>query len=114
MANPNEPHDLPHDLPHDPSHDLPRRDFLRLAGLGAGAVIAGGVTATDALAQPTPPATSPRAGRARPPSPATAVGAGVWGTWIANHLPQTPAPTTIAVEDGRARPARGLIAAGVA
>lgn len=77
--------------PHDPRPDrsgadpeLPRRDFLRLAGLGSGAVLTGALGAGDALAQAAPVGRPAR--RARPSTSAIVVGAGVWGTWIAHHL----------------------------
>lgn len=80
------------ELPETPGHaadaaaaatDLPRRDFLRLAGVGTGALLAGGLAAVPAAgAQGTPVLR----GRARPSSHVIVVGAGAWGTWISYHL----------------------------
>lgn len=65
---------------------VPRRDFLRLAGLGTGALLAGGLHPTTAAAadlvdpQPlTPP-------RARASSHVIVVGAGSWGAFTALNL----------------------------
>lgn len=69
--------------------DLARRDFLRLAGAGTGALIAGGLSATDAGAAElaaAPLAAAPRRRGAGPTSTAIVVGAGAWGTWVAYHL----------------------------
>ena len=72
--------------------DLPRRDFLRMAGVGTGAILSGlGATPLDAQspAQGTRPAPAPRgaaAARARPSSHIIVVGAGAWGAWTAWHL----------------------------
>lgn len=64
---------------------LPRRDFLRLAGAGAGFMLAG-------CAPPVAFASAPARGieRGRGPSPSSShvviVGAGAWGGWTAYHL----------------------------
>ena len=64
---------------------LPRRDFLRLAGAGAGFMLAG-------WAPPVACASAPARGieRGRGPSPSSShvviVGAGAWGGWTAYHL----------------------------
>ncbi len=63
-----------------------RRDFLRLAGLGTGALLVGAVpTATDALV-PAAAAPQPAPGRARASSHIVVVGAGAWGAFTAWHL----------------------------
>lgn len=68
---------------------LRRRDFLRVAGAGTGALLAGGLDPTPLEASERPPlpaAHASRAGRARATASAVIVGAGAWGTWIAHHL----------------------------
>lgn len=67
--------------------ELPRRDFLRLAGLGTGAILSG-VAAAPVAASPidAKPAPTIRAGRARPSGHVIVVGAGAWGAFISTHL----------------------------
>ena len=62
-----------------------RRDFLRLAGLGTGALLAGGSPAT-AAAQLATELADPRPTRARASSHVIVVGAGAWGAFTAWHL----------------------------
>lgn len=85
------------DSPEHPDRDpfapeLPRRDFLRLAGAGTGALIAGGLAATPALAAELPSVM--RQGKARATSHVIVVGAGAWGTWISYHLRKSGARVT--------------------
>jgi sarcosine oxidase len=71
--------------PADPT--VPRRDFLRLAGLGTGALLAGGAHAT-AAAQAVSQLAVPDAPRvnARASSHVIVVGAGAWGAFTAWEL----------------------------
>lgn len=73
--------------PADAADDLPRRDFLRLATLGAGAVLAGAAPlALEAQERPTFPVRTGRGRRAGPTMHVVVVGGGVWGVNIARHL----------------------------
>lgn len=67
---------------------LARRDFVRLAGLGAGGALAGIAPLAAAAAQPsaTFPVHAPRRGRPRPIGHVVVIGAGCWGGFIAWHL----------------------------
>ncbi len=80
-----------------PSNDLPRRDFLRLAGLGTGALLSTGLVPASASAQ----GTTSRAG-ARPSSHVVVVGAGVWGTWISWNLRRAGTRVTLVDQYGPA------------
>jgi len=73
--------------PHDsPADGLPRRDFLRLAGLGAGAVLSG-VASLPLEAQQAPSPFPVRGrGRPRPTGHVIVVGAGAWGAFISWNL----------------------------
>ena len=64
--------------------ELPRRDFIRLAGLGTGALLSGVAPATVEAQQGFAPAA--RRGRAGPSSHVIVVGAGAWGAFISWHL----------------------------
>lgn len=91
------------DVPPAGAHerDFHRRDFLRLAGVGTGAVLAGGLALPDAAAAAAAGAGVPRPGavatgkRARATSSVVVVGAGVWGTWTAYHLRRQGADVTM-------------------
>ena len=75
------------DFRDDAAGELPRRDFLRLAGLGTGALLAGVSVPLDAQQAATPyPVAPARRGRARASSHVVVVGAGAWGAFIAWHL----------------------------
>ncbi len=66
---------------------LPRRDFLRLSGLGAGAILASGQPVAAAAAALTDlAAPRPAPGRASASSHIIVVGAGAWGAFTAWHL----------------------------
>ncbi len=72
---------------------LPRRDFLRMAGVGAGALLASGCASI--------PAAAPARG-IEPPRRASngvghvvVIGAGAWGVWTAYHLRQRGAKVTL-------------------
>jgi glycine/D-amino acid oxidase-like deaminating enzyme len=82
----------------DPSlPELPRRDFLRLAGVGTGALLSG-IGAPDLAAQGAPV----RRMRARPSSHVVVVGAGAWGAWISWHLRQAGSRVTMIDQYGAA------------
>lgn len=89
------------DAPSDSSTELKRRDFLRLAGLGAGAIASAAVLPTSAAA-------ASRAARspARAPALTTArvvvVGAGVWGASTALELARRGAQVTLLDQYGPA------------
>lgn len=73
---------------------LPRRDFLRVAGLGGGALLAGGLGAAPLDARPV------GAARGRASSTVLVVGAGAWGVWIAHHLRARGADVTVVDQYG--------------
>lgn len=64
---------------------LPRRDFLRVAGVGAGALLAGCAPPAPFNAVPAPGIDPKRAG-ARRDQHVIVIGAGAWGGWTAYHL----------------------------
>ncbi|HEY4100941.1 MAG TPA: FAD-dependent oxidoreductase [Gemmatimonadales bacterium] len=71
---------------------LPRRDFLKAAGLGAGALIAGSTTALEAEAAPkrrTFPSVTPPSFRV------IVIGAGAFGGWTSYHLRHLGAHVTM-------------------
>jgi glycine/D-amino acid oxidase-like deaminating enzyme len=76
---------------------LPRRDFLRVAGLGAGALLAGAsATACAPAATAFTPATGvlpPRQSRGE--GHVVIIGAGAWGGWTALHLRRRGARVTL-------------------
>ena len=77
---------------------IPRRDFLRLAGLGAGALLAttgcasGG---TFAHATPVRGIEKPRRSRDSGVGHVVVIGAGAWGSWTAYHLRERGARVTL-------------------
>jgi glycine/D-amino acid oxidase-like deaminating enzyme len=74
------------DAPESLESTVARRDFLRLAGLGTGALITGGLpvsAAAESLAATSPITTQ---GRARATSHVIVVGAGAWGAFTSWHL----------------------------
>jgi glycine/D-amino acid oxidase-like deaminating enzyme len=77
--------------------ELRRRDFLRLAGLGAGALVSGGVLPDVAAAAS--PSTLPRSLAS---SRVVVVGAGVWGTSTALELARRGARVTLLDQYGPA------------
>ncbi len=80
------PTDVPASPP-DLTDPLARRDFVRLAGIGAGALLAG-VAPLAAAAQTNAayPVRAPGRARLRPIGHVVVVGAGAWGGFIAWHL----------------------------
>lgn len=70
--------------------ELPRRDFLRLAGLGTGALLSGvtpvEIDAQQAALPTSTQTTAVRSGRARASGHVIVVGAGAWGSFISWHL----------------------------
>jgi glycine/D-amino acid oxidase-like deaminating enzyme len=72
-------------LPQTSAEDLPRRDFLRVAG-SAGLLLAGGCAPPMAFANA--PAKGIERGRGATPSSShvVVIGAGAWGGWTAYHL----------------------------
>ncbi|MCC7054608.1 MAG: FAD-dependent oxidoreductase [Gemmatimonadaceae bacterium] len=88
---------------HDPlGTPVPRRDFLRLAGLGTGALLAGGLPATAGAAAGPAPATTMGAGRARASSHVIVVGAGAWGAFTALNLRRAGHRVTLVDQYGAA------------
>lgn len=75
------------DDPHRPGAGLPRRDFLRVAGLGAGAVLAG--STVPAAAASASPARAAASGRV------IVVGAGIWGSFTALELARRGTQVTL-------------------
>ncbi len=84
------------------SADLRRRDFLRVAGAGAGALLVGGLDPAALGAQAAAPSAVARRSAARPTGKVVIVGAGVWGTWIAYHLRQEGVDVTLVDQYGPA------------
>lgn len=92
---------------------LPRRDFLKVAGAGAGAMLLGGAGAAEAKT-PNPKAT--RSVRSSSASPEIVViGAGLWGSFTAYHLRRMGANVTVvdAYGPGNARATSGDETRGV-
>jgi len=77
--------------------ELQRRDFLRLAGLGAGALLTG-VGVTELGAQR--PATPSSGGAIRRSTRVVVIGAGVWGTSTALELARRGASVTLVDQYG--------------
>ena len=89
------------DEPLDPA--VPRRDFLRLAGLGTGALLAGSLPSRVAAAA-VPALVTPRAtgGRASASSHVVVVGAGAWGAFTSWHLRRSGHRVTLIDQYGAA------------
>jgi hypothetical protein len=83
------------DLSEDPTA-LPRRDFLKLAGVGAGALLTSGCASAGAFAAAAPVRGIER-GRAKDGGVGhvVVIGAGAWGGWTAYHLRQRGARVTL-------------------
>ena len=81
--------------------DIDRRDFLRLAGVGAGALLATGCAAT-LPATPVAGLVPTRRRRGDGAGHVVVVGAGAWGGWTAYHLRQRGARVTLIDQYGPA------------
>lgn len=81
----------------DHAADVARRDFLRLAGLGAGALLTSSAVPAALAAQ-----VSTRPARAGASSHVIVVGAGVWGTFTALNLARSGARVTVVDQYGSA------------
>ncbi|MFM9013777.1 MAG: hypothetical protein ACKORK_09435, partial [Gemmatimonadota bacterium] len=68
--------------------ELPRRDFLRIAGAGTGALLAGAALTPDALDAQSQPPRGIRRRFGRASGHVAVVGAGAWGAFTAYHLRQ--------------------------
>lgn len=75
---------------------LPRRDFLRIAGVGAGALFTSGCASAGAFASAAP-VRGIESGRAKDGGvgQVVVIGAGAWGGWTAYHLRQRGARVTL-------------------
>ena len=92
---------------------LPRRDFLKVAGAGAGAMLLGGASTAEAN---TPKPNATRSVRSASASPEIVViGAGLWGSFTAYHLRRMGANVTVvdAYGPGNARSTSGDETRGV-
>jgi len=88
--------DRPPDAPDDALDAMPRRDFLRLAGLGTGALLATGCATGGTLSSAAPAiGLEPKGPRDRDVGHVVVVGAGAWGGWTAYHLRQRGARVTL-------------------
>lgn len=89
---------------HDPlDPTVPRRDFLRIAGLGAGALLAGALPATAAAESVAGLAASePTRGRARASMHVIVIGAGSWGAFASLELRKAGHKVTLIDQYGAA------------
>ena len=79
-----------------PAEGLARRDFLRMAGVGAGALLAGGCATGNSFITTHPAAGITRsAPRDRGVGHVVVIGAGAWGSWTAYHLRDRGARVTL-------------------
>ena len=74
---------------------LPRRDFLRLAGVGAGAFLAAGCAPPAAFSAAPAPGVQPGKARSGNSQHIVVIGAGAWGGWTAYHLRARGARVTL-------------------
>lgn len=75
---------------------MPRRDFLRIAGVGAGSLIAAGCASGGAFANALPVSGIDRkASRDKGVGHVVVIGAGAWGGWTAYHLRARGAQVTL-------------------
>jgi NADPH-dependent glutamate synthase beta subunit-like oxidoreductase len=89
---------------HDPlDTTVPRRDFLRIAGLGTGALLAGGLPST-AAAESLASLDAPQviAGKARASMHVIVVGAGSWGAFTSLELRKAGHKVTLIDQYGAA------------
>jgi len=73
---------------------LPRRDFLKVAGVGAGAALLGGASALGASGIPEGRRVAAIRTTAASPD-IVVIGAGAWGSWTALHLRKMGAKVTV-------------------
>jgi sarcosine oxidase len=92
---------------------LPRRDFLKVAGSGAGAILVGGAGAAEASTAKPKGTRSVRSASASPEI--VVIGAGLWGSFTAYHLRRMGANVTMvdAYGPGNARSTSGDETRGV-
>lgn len=84
----------PHETAPGLSHDLPRRDFLKAAGTGAGMLLMGGALGAESPLTPNPKKlTSVRSASASPE--VVVIGSGVWGSFTALNLQRMGAKVTL-------------------
>ncbi|MEO7083458.1 MAG: FAD-dependent oxidoreductase [Gemmatimonadaceae bacterium] len=98
----------------NPQPDLPRREFLKVAGAGAGLLLVGGTTVAQAASVPgLRRAPAIRTGGASPD--VVVIGAGAWGSFTAMNLRKMGAKVTIvdAYGPGNARSTSGDETRGV-
>jgi len=75
---------------------MPRRDFLRIAGVGAGSLLATGCASGNAFAGARPvTGIEPKGPRDRDVGHVVVIGAGAWGGWTAYHLRARGARVTL-------------------
>ncbi len=75
---------------------MPRRDFLRIAGVGAGALLATGCASGGTFASGRPiTGIDPKGPRDRDIGHVVVIGAGAWGGWTAYHLRQRGVRVTL-------------------
>jgi len=87
---------------HDPlDTTVPRRDFLRIAGLGTGALLAGALPSTAAAA-PADRNEPQNTGRARPSMHVIVIGAGSWGAFTSLNLRKAGHKVTLIDQYGAA------------
>jgi len=70
----------------DETSAMPRRDFLRIAGVGAGALLATGGAACASVPAAPIRGLEPRAARGGDVGHVVVIGAGAWGGWTAYYL----------------------------
>ncbi len=80
----------------DAADAMHRRDFLRIAGVGAGALLATGCASGNAFAGARPvTGIEPKGPRDRDVGHVVVIGAGAWGAWTAYHLRARGARVTL-------------------
>ncbi len=92
MSDANDPLDL----------TVPRRDFLRIAGLGTGALLAGGLPSTVDAAAPADRTVRVPTGGARASMHVIVIGAGAWGAFTALNLRKAGHKVTLIDQYGAA------------
>ena len=79
-----------------PGDAIQRRDFLRLAGVGAGALLASGCATGSTFAHAQPVTGISRSGpKDKGVGHVVVIGAGIWGGWTAYHLRERGARVTL-------------------